>query len=400
MKISEIKKFLLLLLIIVLPAPAFCQPLPTTEVSDWSTYLDPEWKCGAATGSRWDEWKKTVLLFAASNGYGFKAKCKAIKDRDTIIVILRDNNRQVQYAAWYDPRSDIDREQTYAGISTVQAQIDYDTRQEDFKNYPLYSVEQYDDFYAWYMERLDDDPRVWEGVIAHQFVNSATRVNGCAVQYTSCGTGEIVFNNRNGWAQINIHFGNFGSNADGETVVASWYFSDLRTPGAFQAVRVAFAVAMGISGGQIGLALGLAEGTAGNAAFSAGFASFASGVASGQPVGRSLLDGIKGAALAYSGKLVLNSFGDPDSLVGVSGVGCPTGDQCWYFKMANGFPPLKNLAELHDPFINWSIKAFETVGQNGWYKAVTIAPFIVPGCLASDECVAAGITIVREDEIN
>jgi len=158
-----------------------------------------------------------------------------------------------------------------------------------------------------------------------------------------------------------------------------------------------------VLGGGIGEYIGLVSGTAQHAAFAAGFGGFNSSLIQGSNVGDALLNGLKGAGLAYTGKLVLNAYGEPDSLVGVSGKGCPTGDGCWYFQMANGLPPLKHLAELHDPFINWSTKALQNIGDignSGWYKAVTIAPFIVPGCLASAPCVTGGIVIVSDDEVD
>jgi len=388
---------------------AKAETLPSSTTADWSSLLDSGWTCGQITGSRWNQWKKSVLLFAASNGYGFKGECAKISDRaagdpirpGTIVVIFRDKNNIVQYAGWYDSKLDRENQPIFGGISAVRAETHYDLRTTTLPYQmasppyrPMYTMEERRAFMGW-LDLRRVQPTAYYHILS-VFESNFTYQNGCVTPFTVCGTGRIDIPISNGSANINIGF----EDAAG-TRVNGWLYEYHPPEPTFleKLIVVAFSIGLAIQGQYIGEYIGLAAGTAENAAFAAGFSSFSTGLLQGQQVNQALLSGIKGAGLAYTGKLVLNAYGDPDSLVGVSGAGCPTGDQCWYFQMANGFPPLKHLAELHDPFINWSVKAFGSIGENGWYKAVTIAPFVVPGCLASDACVSAGITIVREDEI-
>jgi hypothetical protein len=116
-------------------------------------------------------------------------------------------------------------------------------------------------------------------------------------------------------------------------------------------------------------------------------------------VSSALLEGLRAGSFAYIGGMVLNSYGLPTAKVGVSGMGCPAGDKCWFMEMLNGVPPIKKLAELHDPFIDWSVNAFKMTSNNAaWYKVVTIPPFFIPGCAASATCVTAGLVIASESE--
>lgn len=389
------------LLISVSDAKAYSSSnLPVSTKSDWSDSLDPGWTCGQITGSRWEQWKKSVLLFAATTGYGFKGNCNAMKDGDgqvvrpgSVIVIFRDRANVVQYLGWYDSRLDRNREVVFGGISPVIAHTVHDIRCANIQSCPIYTQAEHQaliNFISGYQRQLV----AFEKMRA-LYRDNTKRVNGCVWPYTGCSTGSIMAEIDQGEIRVSVDFldsaGNIAPNAK---LYEQHYREDF-----FDFVfKVFFAIGLTVYGGLIGEYIGLVSGTAPHAAFAAGFGSFSSGILQGQDIDSALLSGIKGAGLAYTGKLVLNSFGDPDALVGVSGVGCPTGDRCWYFQMANGFPPLKHLAELHDPFINWSVDAFRSLGENGWYKAVTIAPFIVPGCLASQPCVAAGITITRENE--
>ncbi|AVR95335.1 hypothetical protein C9I28_06050 [Pseudoduganella armeniaca] len=386
------------------PNAAQAETLPPSSTADWSGALDPGWTCGQPTGARWEQWKKSVLLFAASNGYGFRGFCdkilesvpyKQIVRPGAILVVMRDQNNIAQYVAWYDSKFDRMGYSIFSGITPATGETYYDIRYYPHENYPIYTQAQIDDFAAWYGELFMVDNRTWE-VEAHRYNASAKRVKGCYMPYTYCGTGPINFGIPNGESSVHIGFGN-PSGDDVTAVISEMYYPKPSWIDKF--VNVALTVGLTIAGGPIGEYVGLLAGTAENAAFAAAFGSFSSGLIQGQNPDKALLQGIKAAGLAYTGKVILNAYGEPDSLVGVAGAGCPAGDQCWYFQMANGFPPLKNLAELHDPFINWSVKAFGSIADNGWYKAITIPPFLVPGCLASDGCVAAGITIVREDEV-
>lgn len=405
MNLRGLARLLLLITVVgIAPNTVRADPLPPSTTADWSSSLDPGWTCGALTGARWDQWKKSVLLFAASNGYGFKGFCDKVYEavayqhivrQGSVLVVLRDQNNIAQYVAWYDAKFDRMGYPVFGGITPATAETHYDIRYYPHEDHPIYTQQQIDDFAAWYGELFMADQRTWE-VEAHKFNVYAKRIKGCYMPYTACGTGPIHFNIPNGTSSYHIGIGDPGGESISGLVFETYYHK----PGWLgKLVNVAMTVGLTIAGGPIGEAVGLLAGTAENAAFAAAFGSFSSGLIQGQNPDKALLQGIKAAGLAYTGKVILNAYGEPDSLVGVAGAGCPAGDQCWYFQMANGFPPLKNLAELHDPFINWSVKAFGSIGENGWYKAITIPPFVVPGCLASDGCVAAGITIVREDEV-
>ena len=379
---------------------AKAEALPSSTTSDWSYMLDSGWTCGQVTGPRWDQWKKSVLLFAASSGYGFKGTCNAIKEatsdavrNGSVIVTFRDSNNITQYVGWYDAKFDRDRQAVFGGITPVTAETHYDVRYTPVQNHPLYTFEQRFAFFQFLTSR-----RVQPVAYHHLndlFERNFTRVNGCVAPYSLCGTGTTSFYFSDGGATVNVGL----EDPAGTRPYGRIYEYHHPKPDFLEKlVTVAITIGLTYYGGYIGESIGLIGGTASHAAFATGFGSFSSGLLQGQKVNEALLGGLKGAGLAYAGTMVLNQFGDPDALVGVKGAGCPTGDQCWYFQMANGLPPLKHLAELHDPFINWSVRAFGSIAENGWYKAVTIAPFVVPGCLASDACVAGGITIVREDE--
>jgi hypothetical protein len=398
--------FLMLMVAILgaYPSRSNAEPLPSSSTADWSFLLDSPWTCNAPTGPRWDQWKKSVLLFAASNGYSFKGDCdkilEAVAYREivrygAVTVVFRDKNNVVQYVAWYDSKFDRAANPTFGGIVPIFAETSYDVRYDPYQNYPIYTRAQKDDFTAFWTELSISDQWLWQ-IVASQMRNYSTRVQGCVVPYTKCSNNPAEFAISGGNAKVSIGFSD-PSGSDYSGVVWEHHYHDPGILGKF--MNVAVIVGLTVTGGAIGEYVGLIAGTAENAAFAAGFGAFTSGLIYGQDIGQSLLDGLKGAGIAYTGKLILNAYGEPDSLVGVAGAGCPTGDQCWFLQMANGFPPVKNLAELHDPFINWSVKAFGTIGENGWYKAVTIPPFLVPGCAASSGCVAAGITIVREDEL-
>lgn len=383
--------------------------LPGSGTADWSTLLDPSWKCGKQTGPRWEQWKKSVLLFAASSGLGFKGVCNfsATIDSqarpDTAMIVFRDGNNIPQYVAWYDTRLDSINSATFGGITPLTAEVRYDVRYPYYKNYPLhaYTQAQLNEFYD-YMVRISDVTQPDYNFQLHQdtqnlFYNSIDRLKGCNPPNWSCGTGPLTFASPGGYATLDITI--FSEPTD-PTAVGSLFEIPVRPDSWYEKlVMVGITVGWTIIGGGIGEYIGLVSGTAEHAAFAAGFGGFNSGLIQGQNVGQALLTGLKGAGLAYTGTLILDAYGNPDSLVGVAGAGCPTGDQCWYFQLANGFPPLKHLAELHDPFIGWSMDAFQSIGQSAWYKAVTIPPFIVPGCLATAACVTAGITIVKEDEL-
>jgi hypothetical protein len=382
-------------------------PIASTTVSDWSTKLDDSWGCNTLRGPRWDQWKKSALLFGSSNGYGFRAFCNKATGMhgevrpDTVLVVFRDPNKITQYVGWYDGALDRDNNAVFGGLTPVTAQTDYDIRYgASYKQHPLYTPEDHLPVALWLQDMYYNNQNVWAGYMAAlQRAADESKVKGCVLPYTRCGTGELKFAHGpiGGYVTLNILL----ASPDGANLEA--YFHDIPgyKPGLFDKfVSIGLTVGLTLAGGPIGESIGLLAGTAENAAFSAAFGSFVSGLGNGQSVEKSLLQGIKAGGLAYTGKLFLNAYGDPGSLVGVEGAGCPLGDQCWYFQMANGFPPLKNLAELHDPFITWSEKAFGSIAENGWYKAVTIAPFIVPGCLSSAPCVTGGMIIVRDDEVN
>lgn len=383
--------------------------LPTTDTADWSTLLDAPWKCGRQTGPRWEQWKKSVLLFAASSGFGFKGVCNfsATIDSqarpDTALIVFKDRNNIPQYVAWYDTRLDTVNNTIFGGITPLTAEIRYDVRYPYYKNYPLhaYNQAQLNEFYA-YMVRISDVTQPDYNFQLHQetqtlFYRSIDRLKGCNPPNWSCGTGPITFASPGGNATLDITI--FSEPTDPTAVGSLFEIREPEVEWYEKLVMVGITIGWTVIGGTIGEHIGLVSGTAEHAAFAAGFGGFNSGLIQGQDVGQALLTGLKGAGLAYTGTLILDAYGNPDALVGVAGAGCPTGDQCPIFQLANGFPPLKHLAELHDPFIGWSIHAFESVGQSAWYKAVTIPPFVVPGCLATAACVTAGIVIVNEDEL-
>jgi hypothetical protein len=376
-----------------------------SNTADWSYKLDDTWKC-EETGARWEQWKKTVFLFAASFGYGFRAACNKVSSTNNLsyagmlIVAFRDRANVTKAVGWYSGKLDREGRPIFGGIMPL------------FAHSTALPSDKWERV-GWLNQLASTGPMAgsvgepsgpsgyatspYDARALNLYLASLPKTEGCRAPFAHCITEYIAFPisaNETG----HLMFKQIGS--DAESLQVDFHYLRVTNSDKFVGVLVDLVIATVFAemGAAIGEAAGLAAGSASNAAFAAGFSNFSTSIINGADVNDAFMNGLKGATVAYVGKLALDAFGDPDSKVGVSGAGCPTGDQCWYFEMANGFPPLKHLAEMHDPFIDFSVKAFGSIAESGWYKAVTILPFVPLGCAATTSCVTAGIVLTREDE--
>lgn len=383
--------------------------------ADQSPLLAEAWNCGTPYGPRFELWLKSVLLFASTNGYGFKAHCDSAIDTDSgdlrwgmLLVTFRDRNKVTQHVGWYDSGLDEQGADVFGGVEPLTAVLAHNPWSTPRYSEPILTTELYqqvwEQIYSFAMN-VGPFPTVMAQFTNHMDEH-ATKTDGCVTPYTLCTTWSrrVPVGNDGDYYSIKFDVDGINGPGTGEEVYGRFRFQEAYDPGLWVVVpiliSVATAITLGVIGAEIGLSFGLAQGTASLAAFSAGFAGFTTGVTLGgaDPL-EALLTGLQGASLAYVGTLAFDAFANPGALVGVSGIGCPRGDQCWFLELLNGAPPVSNLAQLHDPFIDLSIDAFGALADNPFYLAVTIPPFVVPGCAASVGCVTAGIAIVKEDEL-
>jgi hypothetical protein len=370
----------------------------TSEIQRASTHADDE--LGAAwggSGPGYDVWVKSLLQFAATTGYAFKALPRSANlespgDSGMIVVVFRDGAGRPRHAAWYV------REWAQQGYPTAMGIRPFEAMQVWHTNngpqIPMTSpadVQWWNTYLTWIME--DFSVRIQTAGITFK------RPQGCLDSTAvACfvGVGEWVS----------------GDTYHNVSVTAPWpYDADANLTYSHSSRHVDTShgwldiigrIFTGLVTAAIGAAIGELIFVGSDVAattFGAAFGAFTNGLIHGDDLESALLDGLMAGAFAFVGASLVDAFGDPTALVGVSGAGCPTGDRCWVLELLNGFPPTKALAELHDPFIDWSSRAFAQ-GGSGWFKAVTIPPFAVPGCASSGPCVTAGLVIATDGEVS
>ncbi len=371
----------------VAQADAVIHPFaPTFQLADAAT---------CATGPNIDLFINTVLMTAASSGWSFRGYCGVVEDRPQALVVLFRDIDGLKYLAWYDSEFDSKQRSAYSGgfeVKGIKLEI---ANSLGTGGAPVWakSTTEVTNLMNTLVMNLGD---TGYGMAARLNSNIEKQQGGCRPgepNYFCAGGQSLDF----GPEKYRARLESVGD-IEGNGLSVSIYrerdrdslFANLIIAASITYLSYGLAT-------EIGLAFAFSE--AATAATAGGLAGFGTALATGQNLEDSFLNGLAGAAIAYVAQVGLDRFGDPFALVGAEGKPCPTGDQCWALQLAAKLPPIQRLAEFHDPFIVWSETALGTIGTQAWYLAVTIPPFVVPGCAANSACVTTGLLLVDEKEL-
>lgn len=359
----------------------------TAHADDASNTLGATW---GTSGPRYEQWVKTILAFAANTGYSFHGVTGRVTGSHTrtVLVLFRDYAKNVQYVGWYDPDLDVARHPLAMGLNpagSLQLQAQNFSTGEWVSKIPTSQSDALNT--ANYVTAMGGPGSSSLDQMGLRIYGQA----GCTRSSYFCSTDVWHQNSDGSWDRLRVVVDWPG---DGTAVTGDWHRKSKRDSSTYNLIN---GIILTVAGAGIGELVGITNAAA-NAGFAASFGTYTNAVMQGATLSDALLEAMKSGALAYTGAFVLNTWGDPTAKVGVSGLGCPTGDKCWYLDLMNGVPPIKSLAEVHDPFIDWSVNAYGSIGGSAWYKAVTIPPFAVVGCAANPSCVTGGIIIASENE--